>query len=56
MSQDRQQCLDAGCNDYLAKPIEQRALLERVAHYASRADNSEPEQPSSAGAAGLSSP
>jgi CheY-like chemotaxis protein len=35
MNQDRQQCLDAGCDDYLAKPIEQRVLLETVAQYPS---------------------
>jgi CheY-like chemotaxis protein len=27
MVEDRQQCLDAGCNDYISKPIDRRALL-----------------------------
>jgi signal transduction histidine kinase/CHASE1-domain containing sensor protein/FixJ family two-component response regulator len=56
MSQDRQQCLDAGCDDYLAKPIEQRALLERVAQYVPHEDDAERDQPSSTGATGPSSP
>ncbi|MCE5269037.1 MAG: response regulator [Planctomycetaceae bacterium] len=33
MTQDRQKCLDAGCNDYLPKPIDRRKLLEIVAQY-----------------------
>ncbi len=56
MSQDRQQCLDAGCDDYLAKPIEQRVLLELVAHYASRSATADRVSSPPAGAADGSSP
>ncbi|HET6428877.1 MAG TPA: ATP-binding protein [Phycisphaerae bacterium] len=31
LSGDRQQCLDAGCTDYLSKPINRSTLLEAVA-------------------------
>jgi signal transduction histidine kinase len=33
MADDRQKCLDAGCNDYLAKPIAREKLLAIMAHY-----------------------
>ena len=34
MKEDRQKCLDAGCDDYLAKPLDLRALLQLVSRYA----------------------
>jgi CheY-like chemotaxis protein len=30
---DRQQCLDAGCDDFLPKPIEVKSLLQLLARY-----------------------
>ena len=34
MTEDRQKCLDAGCDDYMAKPVERESLLTLVAKYA----------------------
>ena len=30
MSEDRQRCLDAGANDYVAKPVDYPVLLEKI--------------------------
>ncbi len=34
MEHDRTKCLDAGCDDYVAKPIDRRKLIELVHRYA----------------------
>lgn len=48
MSGDRQRCLDAGCNDYVTKPINRQELAERIARYlpALSADSPNPAVPS----------
>ena len=33
MASDRQKCIDAGCNDYATKPIDQKKLIKLVASY-----------------------
>jgi signal transduction histidine kinase/ActR/RegA family two-component response regulator len=35
MKADRDRCIEVGCNDYAAKPIDRRRLIALVAHYAS---------------------
>ena len=37
MVEDRQKCLDAGCDDYATKPLDRQRLLEVVDRWASRA-------------------
>jgi signal transduction histidine kinase/ActR/RegA family two-component response regulator len=41
MVEDRQKCLDAGCDDYPIKPIGRQKLLATVAHWAARSRTNE---------------
>ena len=36
MSTDRDKCLNAGCDDYMAKPVDHKKLVSLVAEYATR--------------------
>jgi CheY-like chemotaxis protein len=48
MSQDRQECLNAGCNDYLSKPFQNRALLKMVARHITAEKEDKPLMPNDA--------
>ena len=39
MKGDDQKCIDAGCNDYLSKPLNRLRLMEKVSQYLSTASN-----------------
>ncbi len=41
--EDRQQAIDAGCNDYLIKPIETTILLQRIKHHLEKRPQPTPE-------------
>jgi len=44
MAEDRQKCIDAGCNDYASKPIHKTALLETCAKWIGKAVGTQAEQ------------
>jgi CheY-like chemotaxis protein/HPt (histidine-containing phosphotransfer) domain-containing protein len=48
MAEDCQKCLDAGCNDYLPKPFQHRALLEMVARHITAGKENKPLMPDDA--------
>lgn len=33
--EDKQKCLDAGCTEYLSKPLKKAAFLDKISDYAS---------------------
>ena len=45
MAEDRQNCLDVGCNDYVSKPINWRQFVATVARWAAKATNDKPAVP-----------
>jgi len=43
MKDDREKCIDAGCNDYAAKPIDRATFLAMVARHLNSSESSESE-------------
>ncbi|MEI8374300.1 MAG: ATP-binding protein [Planctomycetota bacterium] len=43
MAEDRQKCLDAGCDDFATKPIDRQVLLTTVAHWMTPSCSGKPE-------------
>ena len=41
MAADRQECLDAGCDDYITKPIDRQSFLATVSDWAARGGTNE---------------
>jgi len=37
--EDKQKCLDAGCTDYLSKPIKKEDLLRKISEYSGISEN-----------------
>jgi len=33
MQEDREKCMEAGCNDYITKPLDTRAFVTKVKEY-----------------------
>ena len=48
MAEDCQKCLDAGCNDYLPKPFQHRALLKMAARHIAAEKEAKPPMPDDA--------
>ena len=44
MKHDRQRCIDAGCDDYLAKPLDRTSLLAMLAEYAREGKSRRPSE------------
>ncbi len=54
MNEDRQACLDAGCDDFLTKPIERDRLLEVLAQYLHREEKEDVDESHASGSGGES--